>query len=293
MDIAIPNASPVIRVVVAQDEQGNALRTFKPGQTVRVVAEAFDPDAGDALRFKWTDGISDLSGASTRVIRWKLPETAGESFPQCRSERRQGRLRRRAIDRGHERYGCALSRYGERCGRQTAAAGRSHRRWTRRERRCEGNFRAAVPDGDRHVVTVKQPGFAPVSKSLLRTGSRPQVVAQPGHAPADRSDAAGADQPARLAVFIRRRPAGGRARASGRRVRSISTSIVTTRTRASCPAMGQCRRPINATGFTSAGGIYVEAMDDEGKRYDLARAAARSCRSKRRRAQRARACAVH
>jgi hypothetical protein len=164
MDVTVANSPPVIRALFAQDASGRPLRAFSPGQTVEVVAEVADPDPGDMLSFKWADGTESFQSVDARTISWTLPNVEARSFLNLEVSDGKGgfavhQLTVGTSDTGARFLGTLRDPRGKPMPNATATVDDQPASID-----AEGNFRAAVRGGDRHVLTVKQPGHAPISR---------------------------------------------------------------------------------------------------------------------------------
>lgn len=159
VDLTIANSPPVLRALSAQDEHGQPLRTFSPGQTIQVVAVVSDPD-GDALHFKWTDGGRGVKSVDAPQISWTLPDVEARSFLNVEMSDGKGgfalhQFTAGTSDTGARFIGTLVDPDGTPMAQATVTVDGLPASVD-----AEGNFRVAVPVTDRHVLTVKHPGHA-------------------------------------------------------------------------------------------------------------------------------------
>lgn len=164
VEITVANSPPVIRALYVQDANGKPIRTFSPGQTIQVVAEVNDPDPDSTLSFKWTDGTPGFASVNANKISWTLPNVAGRNFLNVEVADGKGGFALDQLTVGTSPVGVRF------LGTLTDPSGTPMPNATMSVNGqpatidAEGNYRASVPEGDRHVLTVKQPGYAPISR---------------------------------------------------------------------------------------------------------------------------------
>ncbi len=185
LDVKMPNSPPILRVLVPKDSTGNVLRAFSAGQTIQVDAEVVDPDRGDALTFKWTDGNPGFRSVNSRTISWTLPNAAAQNFLNVEVSDGKGgyaidQLAVGTSDTGARFIGTLADPNGKPLANAIVSVD-----GTPSVVDAAGNFRVSVPVSERHVLTVKQPGHAPVShiyrdaalglKMTLKPATRTQI----------------------------------------------------------------------------------------------------------------------
>jgi hypothetical protein len=71
--LTIDDSPPKVGGLTLLDADGQPIRRGRPGQAVRVVAHATDPDAGDALRFRFVDGHGEALPSDGDTAQLTLP----------------------------------------------------------------------------------------------------------------------------------------------------------------------------------------------------------------------------
>jgi hypothetical protein len=179
VDITIANSPPVIRALYAQDANGRPIRTFSPGQTIQVIAEVSDPDADSTLSFRWTDGTPGFTSVNANKISWTLPNAEARNFLNVEVADGKGGFALDQLTVGTSPTGARF------LGTLTDPSGKPMSNATMSvdgepaSINAEGSYRASVPEGDRHILTVKQPGYAPISKIFHDAGAGGEAHAQP------------------------------------------------------------------------------------------------------------------
>src|SRR5262245_44373586 len=73
VDVVIGNARPQLRSLAAYHADGKGACTAAPGETVRVVVDANEPDR-DALAYRWAPSLGKVNAtAKTNEVLWTLP----------------------------------------------------------------------------------------------------------------------------------------------------------------------------------------------------------------------------
>jgi hypothetical protein len=164
LDVKLANSPPVLRVLVPKDSAGKVLRMFSPGQTIQVDAEVVDPDR-DTLTFKWADGRPEFQSVNSRTISWTLPSAEAQSFLNVEVSDGRGGFAVDQLTVGTSNTGARfIGTLTDPDGKPMPTATVTVDGQPALVDAKSGNFRAAVPVSERHIVTVRQLGHAPVSR---------------------------------------------------------------------------------------------------------------------------------
>jgi hypothetical protein len=163
VDFRIANSAPTITLLSASDASG-PLRTGMPGETVTVTVQATDPES-DALHYAWRDGNDLVDSIDAPTIAWPLLGVEAANTLNVQVTDGKGGFAERQLVVGTsptgDRFigtvvdgatGAVLP------GVQVDVDGVGA---TTDE---AGAFRIAVTEGERHLLTVRDPGYALISQ---------------------------------------------------------------------------------------------------------------------------------
>jgi hypothetical protein len=163
VDVSIRNRPPVITLLGAANATG-PLRTASPGETVQVTVQTADPD-GDPLHYQWRDGNDLLSPMDAPTIAWPLLGVPAANTISLEVTDGKGGFAERQLVLGTSPTGARfIGTVTDGATGAALAGAQVDVDGITATTDDAGWFRIATPESERHVLTVRHPGYALLSQ---------------------------------------------------------------------------------------------------------------------------------
>ena len=165
IDIVIENSAPKWMTAAASDGSGLKLKTALPGSTLKLVAQAEDPD-GDQLDYTWyvMEGSGVLNTANGPNADWTLPIAPGYYSVVATATDRKGGYAQASVSVRADKLGVVFSGFvaGTDTGVLDGATVDVNGQHT--VTAIDGSFNMRVVDADRFVLNIRKSGYGLVSQ---------------------------------------------------------------------------------------------------------------------------------
>jgi hypothetical protein len=275
LDLKLDNHRPRLDAVVTQ-VGGLTVRHAAPGETVKLVALASDPDK-DPLEYTWKTDSGTLKGSGA-AVDWQLPRQPGIYFAYVvisdgRGGDVQGQVSVTVGAKGDTFSGRTVDSNGKPVVKAAVAVNDQ-----KTVTDANGYFQVTVPVADRYVLNISQHGFAPLSRLFDKPSN--------GHIWKLVSAQVSDIDPAKPIDLVDRRPILERQKLKGARVQVPAGALVdpagnrpagNLRAAIATLDLGKDEAPGDWIakeggmdfGLISYGVAFVEFTDATGKKYNL------------------------